>query len=142
MIRSFMTIAIALTTSAGIMTFASTSAEAACSGGVCAKSKLSVRHGPGFTKLFITVQLSTKLVGITHYNVMVQCGGVVGGCGNQFESLGNFSFEIDSPKRFVYTVQACRRGGFLQSSECAPRPAARFVHPVAPSQLKGSVSQG
>src|SRR5262249_50682551 len=98
--RSFM--AIALTGSIGLVAFTSSPAEAACSGGVCARSSLNVRHGPGFTKLFINVRLSTRLVGISHYNVFVQCGGVVGICGQQFESLGDFSFEIDSPKRFVY----------------------------------------
>jgi hypothetical protein len=142
MMRTFMAIAIALTGSIGLAAFTSSPAEAACSGGVCAKSSLGTRHGPGFTKLFITVQLRNKLVGITHYNVFIQCGGVVGACGQQVESLGRFSFEIDSPKRFVYTIQACRRGGFLQASECAPRPAARFVHPVSPRDLQGSISQG
>jgi hypothetical protein len=138
MTRTFM--AIALTGSIGLVAFTNSPAEAACSGGVCATSSLSFRHGPGFTKALITVQLSNNLVGISHYNVFVQCGGVVGNCGSQFESLGRFSFEIDSPKNFVYTIQACRRGGFLQRSECAPRPAARFVHSVFPRELTGSIS--
>ncbi|WP_315832456.1 hypothetical protein [Bradyrhizobium prioriisuperbiae] len=142
MMRTFMAIAVALTGSIGLVAFTSSPAEAACSGGVCATSRLNVRHGPGFTKLFITVALSNRLVGISHYNVFVQCGGVVGTCGRQFESLGRFSFEINSARRFAYTIQACRRGGFLQRSECAPRPPARFVHPVAPRELRGSTSQG
>lgn len=85
-------------------------AAKACTDGVCADSRDDGRT--------VNVYLSAKVLGVTHFNV--RRGG------RQFESSGQFSFAARPGYDQNYSVQACRRGGFLQRSSCTPW--ASFYH--------------
>lgn len=99
------------TTAAVAVTTVPASAKA-CQGSVCASSTDDGRT--------INVYLSNTMSGTTHYNV--RRGS------SQFESSGRFNFAVRSGYTYYYSVQACRRGGFLQKSFCTAW--AKFKHSV------------
>lgn len=83
-------------------------AHAGCGGGngACARSTWDGSR--------VNVYLSNTMSGITHYNFKTNPG-------DQIEIAARthwYSFRKPSGKKGTYSVQACRRGGFAQSSFC------------------------
>jgi hypothetical protein len=88
-------------------------ASAGCNKGICASGKDDGR--------LIHVRFWHTLKGnVTHFNV-------VGGERTQTEvRTGYFTLAAHRGKRQFYSIQACQRGGLLQSSTCGPW--VRFHH--------------
>jgi hypothetical protein len=97
------------------LAFATPADARVCKNSVCAESTDDGRT--------INIYLTTKLAGMTHFNV--RASPVYG----QFENVrGRISLPVRRGQRVTYSVQVCKRGGALQKSFCTAW--AHFHHDV------------
>jgi len=96
---------LAVLASVGLLALGSAEAQAkACSSSFCASSKDNGKNK-------ISVNLSTRITEASHYNVKVAGRG-------QFETSGQFTLSGSKGDTTYYSVQICKRGGFLEKSRC------------------------
>lgn len=91
-------------------------ALAGCINAVCAEGS-----NDGL-KRTATIYLTNQISGTTNYNIIPPGG-------QQFElHINHFSFDVQPGRVYTYSVQACKKGGALQSSTCTQW--AQFHHTV------------